>query len=328
MRALRSGSIVVAGLVAATVWVGAASAQGKSRADVLFDEGTALMNTGKYAEACPKFEQSLKLDPGVGGMLWLADCYERAGRTASAYHQYKAAERLALDTKDPKGRDKVANKHAAALEPKLSKLILMPPTPLPAGLEITRDGERVDVTQLGVGIVVDPGPHAIVVNAPGSKRWEKNVDVPPDGGTASVVLVVVVEPKIDAPPPATEPTEPTEPTDPGTPFRIGGLVIAGVGLVGVGLGTAFGLIASSKLSDSNADNHCDAQNSCDPTGLGLRSDAQSAATLSTVGFIAGAVLIAGGITMFVLAPKKSPAQTALTPAIGAGFYGAALFTRF
>jgi hypothetical protein len=253
-------------------------------------------------------------------MLWLADCYERAGRTASAYNQYKAAEKLAIDTKDPKGRDKVANKHAAALEPKLSKLILVPPTPVPAGLEITRDGEKVELNQLGVSLVVDPGPHAIVVNAPGSQRWEKSVDVPPDGGTASIVLVVVATGKTDEPPPA-------EPSDPGTPFRIGGLVVAGVGLVGVGLGTAFGVIASSKLSDSNADNHCDAQNTCDPVGLGLRSDAQSAATISTIGFIAGGVLIAGGITMFVLAPKKAP-QTALAPALGPGFYGAALVGRF
>jgi len=313
--------MLVAGLFAALAIARTAAAEGKSQADVLFDEGTALMNAGKYAEACPKLEQSLKLDPGVGGMLWLADCYERGGRTASAYNEYKAAEKLAADTKDPKGRDKVASKRAAALEPKLSKLILVPPTPVPAGLEITRDGEKVDVSQLGVAIVVDPGPHAIVVNAPGATRWEKNVDVPPDGGTASIVLVVVATAKA-------EPTPVAEPSDPGTPFRIGGLVVAGVGLVGVGLGAAFGLIASSKLSDSNADNHCDAQNTCDPVGLGLRSDAQSAATISTVGFIAGAVMIAGGITMFVLAPKKSPAQTALVPALGSGFYGANFFTRF
>jgi len=321
MRSARSSSIFVAGLLALLALGGSASAQVRSQADVLFDEGVALLGAGKFADACPKFEQSLKLDPGIGAMLYLADCYERAGRTASAYNEYKAAEKLAADTKDPKGRDKVANKRAALLEPKLSKLILMPPTPLPAGLEITRDGEKVDVTQLGVPIVLDPGPHALVVTAPGSKRWEKSVDVPPDGGTASIVLVVVSETKVEPPPPP-------EPSDPGTPFRIGGLVVAGVGLVGVGLGTAFGLIASSNLSDSNADNHCDAQNTCDPVGLGLRSDAQSAATISTVGFIAGAVMIAGGITMFVLAPKKSPAQTALTPALGGGFYGAALFTRF
>ena len=321
MRPTRSSSLFVAGLLATLAVAPIAAAQGKSQADVLFDEGTALMNAGKYGEACPKLEQSLKLDPGIGGMLWLADCYDRAGRTASAYNEYKAAEKLAADTKDPKGRDKVASKRAAQLEPKLSKLILVPPTPLPAGLEITRDGEKVDLSQLGVAVVVDPGPHAIVVNAPGSNRWEKSVDVPPDGGTASIVLVVVATPKVEPPPVV-------GPGDPGTPFRIGGLIVAGVGLVGVGLGTAFGVIASSKLSDSNADNHCDAQNTCDAVGLGLRSDAQSAATISTVGFIAGAVMIAGGITMFVLAPKKSPAQTALVPAVGSGFYGATLFTRF
>ena len=270
------------------------------------------------------------LDLGSGaipddyGGIRAAGRYQRAGRTASAYNAYKAGEKLAVDTRDPQGRDKVANKRAAALEPKLSKLILVPPSPLPAGLEITRDGEKVDITQLGTPVVVDPGPHAITVTAPGSKRLEKTVDVAPDGGTASVVLVLVSETNV-APPP---PPPPEEPGDPGVPFRIGGLVVAGVGLVGVGLGAAFGVIASSNLSDSNAGNHCDTQNTCDPTGLGLRSDAQSAATISTVGFIAGAVLVAGGITMFVLAPKKSSAQTALAPAIGNGFYGAAFLTRF
>lgn len=320
VRSSRSGLVFLASLLSLAT-SGIVHAEGKSQADVLFNEGTALMNAGNYAEACPKLEQSVKLDPGIGGMLWLADCFERAGRTASAYNEFKAAERLAADTKDPKGRDKVANKRAAALEPKLSKLILMPPTPVPAGLEITRDGEKVDISQLGAGVIVDPGPHAIVVSAPGSKRWEKSVDVPPDGGTASVVLVVVS----DAPEP---PPPPPETSDPGTPIRIGGLVAAGVGLVGVGLGAAFGLVASSRLSDSNADNHCDAQNTCDAVGLGLRADAKSAATISTIGFIAGGVLIAGGLTMFVLAPKSSPAQTALVPALGGGFYGASLFTRF
>lgn len=322
VRSSRSRLIFVASLLASLVSLASpriVSAEGKSQADVLFDEGTALMNAGKYADACPKLEQSVKLDPGVGGMLWLADCFERAGRTASAYNEFRAAEKLAVDTKDPKGRDKVANKRAVALEPKLSKLILVPPTPVPAGLEITRDGERVDISQLGASVIVDPGSHDIVVSAPGSKRWEKSVDVPPGGGTASVVLVVVSD--VPEPPPQ-------EPSDLGTPIRIGGLVAAGVGLVGVGIGAAFGLVASSNLSDSNADNHCDAQNTCDAVGLGLRSDAKSAATISTIGFIAGAVLVAGGLTMFVLAPKKSPAQTALVPALGGGFYGASLSTRF
>lgn len=82
MRPTRSSPLFVAGFLATLAVAPVAAAQGKSPADVLFDEGTALMNAGKYAEACPKLEQSLKLDPGIGGMLWLADCYERAGRTA------------------------------------------------------------------------------------------------------------------------------------------------------------------------------------------------------------------------------------------------------
>ncbi|HVJ93792.1 MAG TPA: hypothetical protein VM580_28530, partial [Labilithrix sp.] len=52
-------------------------------------------------------------------------------------------------------------------------------------------------------------------------------------------------------------------------------------------------------------------------GPELRNDAASAATLSTVFFASGAALVAGGVTMFFLAPK-STATTGLRvqPSVG------------
>ena len=47
-------------------------------------EGRKLATDGKFAEACPKFEQSLAIDSGLGTKFNLADCWEHLGRLASA----------------------------------------------------------------------------------------------------------------------------------------------------------------------------------------------------------------------------------------------------
>src|SRR5690349_20750961 len=49
-----------------------------------FMEGRKLAQAGDYAAACPKFEESLRLEVGVGPQFNLADCWEHIGRTASA----------------------------------------------------------------------------------------------------------------------------------------------------------------------------------------------------------------------------------------------------
>ena len=43
------------------------------------------MTQGRVSEACPLFEQSQRLDAGIGTQYNLAACYEALGRVASAY---------------------------------------------------------------------------------------------------------------------------------------------------------------------------------------------------------------------------------------------------
>jgi hypothetical protein len=42
----------------------------------LFDEAERLVASGKYADACPKYAESNRLDPQLGVLMYLADCYE------------------------------------------------------------------------------------------------------------------------------------------------------------------------------------------------------------------------------------------------------------
>ncbi len=168
-------------------------------ARVLFEEGRRLIHKKDYADACPKFEESYRLDPGIGTLLNLADCWEHIGRTASAWARFLEIADMTkrLGQTD---RERVARARAAALEPKLSRLHIEVGSTEP-GLELLRDGAPFGQAQWGMDVPVDPGNHTIEAKAPGFKSWTTVIQVP-EGGKKAVVLVpslVKAEPPLPAP---------------------------------------------------------------------------------------------------------------------------------
>src|SRR5689334_7826331 len=91
LRDLRFGSVVL-GLCATILSVRLARAEetgdNAEKARALFQEGRTLAGSGKYEEACPKFEESLKLDAGIGTKFNLADCLEHTGRIKKAQEMF------------------------------------------------------------------------------------------------------------------------------------------------------------------------------------------------------------------------------------------------
>src|SRR5687768_18046990 len=99
------------------------SVDNKAAAEALFDHAKRLHAAGRYAEACPKFAESQKLDAGVGTLLYLADCYEKIGQTASAWAGFREAAAAAKNAGQEE-REKIARDRAAGLEPQLSRLTI------------------------------------------------------------------------------------------------------------------------------------------------------------------------------------------------------------
>jgi len=85
-------------------------------AKVLFDEAVALGNQGKFPEACDKLEQSQKLHDGLGTSFHLAGCWQKIGRTASAYELFADVAKRA-DAAGQAERGDVARSRMDALAP-------------------------------------------------------------------------------------------------------------------------------------------------------------------------------------------------------------------
>ena len=292
------------------------------------------MAARSYAEACAKLAESQALNARVGTLLELGSCYEKNGQTASAWAQFREAAQVAARASD--SREKVARRHAADLEVSLPKLAigLAPRADVP-GLEVKRDGELMGSATLGVDVPIDPGPHTVTARAPGKIAWTATVEIAAGAGSKTVT-VPVLEP---FPGPAGAGPAPADPSNgvPGTEddkvtrdeprslskeptgFRSSQRTIAvvagGVGIVAIGIGAVFGLNAKSDLDASNADNHCRPDNHCDRTGFDLRGSFKSEALISTIGFVAGGLALAGGVALWLTAPRAGP-QVAVAPAVG------------
>ena len=158
---------------------------------------------------------------------------------------------------------------------------------------------------------VDPGQHTFTFVLPDGTRVDRPFLVIEGQKEQRVAVTVAAAPAAAAPLAAPMPVTPRpdslvgpvapvieKPSSSGFPYRTVGFVSLGLGVAGVAIGAVFGAEALSTKSD-----HC-IGTACDP---GYASTALEQGTASTVGFVAGGVLAAAGLTLVLLAPsKKNP----------------------
>jgi hypothetical protein len=319
--ALRRGvgapvAIALAIAVAGTLLAPNAFADGPdaARAEALYNEALALADGGKYAEACPKYADSQRLDPALGTQFNLADCYEHVGQLANALSNFTAVERAARAA----GKTNLstrAHDRVARLDAKVPKLkITFAETVPDATVKI--DGVRVADDTLPT-VAVDPGAHVVEVTAPGKRPWTTKV------ATASGVTAVEIPglgPVLAPPggPPPTAAAARPAPPGPAPTWRIAGAALGGLGAIGLVIGGISGANALAKRNDAQSQCGDDDPKRChSPEGVRTWDDAQSAGTISTIGFASGAVLLAAGAVLWFAAPSRPVVSGRVDPRGGA-----------
>jgi hypothetical protein len=291
-------------LTAALAHAQSASSADKAVAESLFQDARKLMVSGDFEQACPKLAESHRLVPRLGTLLNLATCHEKQGKTASAWAEFTEAAALAKRDRR-KDREQYARDHAALLEKKLSRIVFELASPAEQTV-LRLDGEPIGSAVWGSPLPVDPGPHRIEVSAPGRKGWSKTIDVGPGPVTVRVEVPELdargAEPSSAVKPGAPAPKQPEPAAEAdvrsGSGQRTLGFVALGAGAVGLGVGGYFGLQTFSKQNESEG--HCSGT-ACDQRGVDLRDEARQSATISTIGFAAGATMIGVGIVLLVTA---------------------------
>ncbi len=309
-----------AALLLAPARASAESAADQAKAEALFAEGRRLLAASRFAEACPKFVESQRLDPAIGTQLNLGDCYEKTGRTASAWAVFRDAAAEAQKARDAR-REAVASERAAALDLRLVKLtILVPIASRAPGLQVKRDGVAVDRAAWSAAVPMDPGWHAVEASAPGKRRWTLPVAI----DAAHPTTTITIPPLEDLEAPA-----PIDAKADGRSQRLAGGILAGAGAAALGAGAIFTAMAVANNSDSTP--HCRG-NVCDAVGVGLREDALSDARASTIAVVTGLAAIAGGATLWLTAPagSKRPPSTRVgaAPVLGPDRVGLTLRGAF
>lgn len=322
---------VVLAVASATALPRTAYATDPATAQALFDQGRKLMAQERWTEACPKLEESQRLDPAGGTLLHLALCREHEGRIATAWALYQDA--LAQAKHDARrDRAKIAQERIEALAPRLPRMRVRvaPPNRRLEGFSLLRNDVIVGEAQWGEPLPVDPGAHVLSAKATGKKPWSVRIEVPP---RAQEVVVDVPELEGDLP---AEPMKPEGPPPIAAPRadesgvgngqRATGMVLGAAGIVGIGVGVVFGLVSISKNNDADKECKPPDRKVCTQKGVDAGESAKSAGNVSTVAFIAGGALIATGVVVYFTAPRGS--SVALTPSVTPNSASIGLHTTF
>jgi hypothetical protein len=195
-----------------------------------------------------------------------------------------------------------------------------------SAVKVMMDGEVLAERLEGSALSIDPGTHTFTFERAGQASVTKEFTIQqaqkdrrelitfavPGAATATAL-----QPSPAAPSPMETGQGGQRDQGLGT-RRILAIVAGGVGVVGLGVGTAFGVVAMSKKS--TAQGICPMTMCATAVGVSDWNSASSAGTLSTVGFVIGGVGIAGAAVLWFTAPKSSPRAPSTQVGFGPGSF--------
>jgi hypothetical protein len=182
-----------------------------------------------------------------------------------------------------------------------------------SAVKVTMDGQPLADRLEGTALSVDPGEHTFTFETAGQPAVQKQFLIrEAQKDRRESVTFGEAAPLIQQPPPPPL-LEPVAPSSGLGAQKVVAIVAAGVGVVGVAVGSIFGAMAFSKKND--------AQSVCpgdcpDQSGINKWNDAKSTAQISDVAFVIGGVGLVGGAVLWFTA--KSPSSEGLSAQVRFG----------
>jgi len=279
-------------------------------------QGVEAFQKGDYRTASDKLERAYQVvrAPSLG--LWSARALVKLGRLVEAAERYLEVTRLEVTSGEVAVQKQAiadSAKERDALLPRLPNLIISIEGADAGAVSVTIDGAEVPSALIGEKRPVNPGRHKLHGKS-GSEVAEQEVSIA-ESETKPITLrfkgAPGEEPAHRAPSGASTRAaaagavdgESTASSRPGSGQRTVGWIALGVGAVGISVGAVTGLMAMSKKS--SIDEFC-RDNQCLPPAHDDVDAYNSLRTVSTIGFVAGLVGAAAGVTLLVTAPRSAP----------------------
>jgi hypothetical protein len=288
-------------------------------------KGYELKRAGHCDEALGHLQESVRLDPELKALANLAECEGALGRLVLARTHWRSVQQLAAVGSNS-AIEADARKHVAELDARVATVTVHVGVDSPDDTQVTLDDAPLASADLAGAIPLDPGKHVLVARAAGREPGTVSLEVAEGqkkemvvraGGPTGSALAPATLASVPATQAAPEPPPPP-PSEPGgsPPWKTVGLVTAGAGAVGLGVGAVFGLKAMSDRSSAGCSG-----TTCPSAGAASElASAQSAGNTATIFFVAGGALAVAGATMWLLAPGG----VQVSPAIGLDGAGATL----
>ncbi len=274
-------------VLAAPVTVRAGETRDQARS--LADRGYELYQERRYEEANAHFREAERQYHAPTLVLMIARTYRDLGRIAHAERSYRRVIAEPLGPAAPQefgDAREAARREFAVLAPRVPHVLFRFPAGGHRRVSVTIDGEPVPFGALPQPYAIDPGRHKIVVRRPGMAALQRDLDLS-EGQRETIVVEV-----------APDRNAPLGPVPQGLgELQVGAVVsfvLAGVGLAG---GIAGGVVALDQKA--RLEEVCPSR-VCSPDDESLRDNGETAATLSTIGFVVAGVGSALGVTLLVL----------------------------
>jgi hypothetical protein len=272
-----------------------------------FTKARKLFQDGDCASALPLFEEIFAETKSPNALLYVARCQRARGAWDLAYESFRrtaaqADEQAAREPKYEATRDAAR----AELQQAAGRVGLVTVLLTNEGqVAQVRVGQRVlTAEELGAPVAVLPGTIRVEASSPGGKPVSREVAIAA-GATRTVALTLGTE--------EASSTTPQQDDDGRTTLRASGFVAAGVGVLGMATFATFGILAKDRYE--SLERQCEGTR-CPEDRQGDVDQGRMLQTTANVGLVVGAVGLATGATLFVLAwpsGSEDPVQVAVGP---------------